>query len=347
MGSARFLIPKRRLQYIPRPQRRAHEYCYFLHDQCVHLLAEYEKEKAHYVSVNFQSEIEAKAFASLAETDSIAALRATGYPNEARRVIINAITLAMVSDCLHHIFEALKCFEKRKSVVSLNLLRKPLLDSLTYLSWMFGDEDAFYAVFSSGDPNDLTLKKLGNRRLEIIEQALCKTDIGGLLDANFIKNSIFDVNKKDGLYGLLQHAVHLITVDRIEIKTTPENFNFIFKSNSDNDIYEHVYRVLPNLMLYLSHVIFGLFGKMKPIEEGAKTAFVIRSIFGFCLIKGGRSRNEIRKVLKENLSPYVFCSKCKSLLSVTPSNAYRIVLTESFFCTHCRRIEKFPFSWIF
>ena len=53
---------------------------------------------------------------------------------------INTITIGMVSDCLHHIYEALRCMERRKVVVAFNLLRKPLkvaaLRALMYqLTW--------------------------------------------------------------------------------------------------------------------------------------------------------------------------------------------------------------------
>ena len=60
----------------------------------------------------------------------------------------------MVSDCLHHLYEALCCMEKRKVIVAHNLLRKPLTDNLMYLSWMLGDEDAFYAAFTAESGDD-------------------------------------------------------------------------------------------------------------------------------------------------------------------------------------------------
>lgn len=126
------LIPQSRMARIPKGERLAHEYCFFLHDECVSLLKQYEEAEALHVKVKFRSKVEADLFEGLANDDSIEALRAAGYPKQARRVILNTITMAMVSDCLHHLFEALKCLEKRKSVVALNLLRKPLMDSLLY-----------------------------------------------------------------------------------------------------------------------------------------------------------------------------------------------------------------------
>jgi len=104
------------------------------------MLGEYEKAEAHVINFDFKDEDEATLFKAVADReDAVAALHAIGRPDEARRVVLNIVTLAMVSDCMHHVFEALRCMERRKFVVALNLLRKPLLDSLIFLSWMLGD----------------------------------------------------------------------------------------------------------------------------------------------------------------------------------------------------------------
>ena len=173
MPSSCSLIPRNRLNRIPQELRLAHEYCFFLHDQCVALLVQYEAADAHTVTFKFRDGAEAKRFSKLAKKDAVDALRETGHLVEARRVILNTITMAMVSDSLHHIFEALKCIEKRKTVVALNLLRKPLTDSLVHLSWMLGDEDAFYKAFSAGQPEALTLKRLGNITLSLYITSRC------------------------------------------------------------------------------------------------------------------------------------------------------------------------------
>src|SRR5882757_672476 len=95
------LVPRRRLQWIPPEQRLAHEYCYFLHDQCVQVLVEYEKAKAHLVNFNFRNASEAAQFEAIANVeDSVTALRKLGRLEEARRAVINTTILGMVSDCM-------------------------------------------------------------------------------------------------------------------------------------------------------------------------------------------------------------------------------------------------------
>lgn len=262
----------------------AHEYCYFLHDESARLLVEYEKAEAHLVSIDFANKREEKLFKKIAKTDAIEAMRSIGHHDAARRVILNTITMGLVSDCLHHVYEALQCMEKRKSIVAFNLLRKPLTDNLLYLSWMLGDEDSFFSSFMAGDPALLTQKQLGNRRVAIVANALQQTALSSIFDADFIVDSIFEAKNAHGLYGAMQQAVHLVTAQRIEVRTEPHNFNFVFKNHADNDVYDGVYELLPPLLLYLAHVILGLFQRIKPMDEGAKSAFLFRTIHGLSLI---------------------------------------------------------------
>lgn len=89
-------IPRNRLKNIPKYLRRSHHYCYFLHDLCVRLLVEYEKNKAHLVSVNFRDDEEKAVFEKRAQSNTVEALRFIGRLSEARSVLLNATVLAMV-----------------------------------------------------------------------------------------------------------------------------------------------------------------------------------------------------------------------------------------------------------
>jgi hypothetical protein len=340
------LIPRKRLRWVPRHLHLAHEYCFFLHDESARILIEYEGAEAHVVSFEFRDEAEAEKFNRLtAEEGAIGAMRAAGYEKEARRVILNQITLAMVSDCLHHIYEALRCFEKRKVIVALNLLRKPLTDTLLYLSWMLGNEEEFYRAFTTNSPRGITSSILKARRAEILVQALAKTEVADVLTAEFIDETLFAQANQSGFQKLFQHAVHLITVKRVELETTPENFNFIFKNYADDDLYELVYDVLPQILLYLGHVIIGLFERIAPAEGGGKAAYNARSILGLYLVEGAENEAFALQALA-NLSRLP-CPDCGGLLKVTPHNAARILLAESYRCAECRRTQPFPFSWMF
>lgn len=341
------LIPPKRLKLIPKEMRLAHEYCFFLHDEFTRILVEYETKNAHLLSLKFKNKKERKLFAETEKSsDVITALRAIGRHDEARRGILSTITLAMVSDCAHHIYESLKCFEKRKIVPAFNLLRKPLLDNLMYIAWMVADEDDFYKTFTSGDPKKISPNMIGNRRKEILQKAIEKTELNGIVDADEIISIVFDIKYPDGLYGLFQHAVHLVTVQRIEIQTLPENFNFIFKSPLDDDIYEALYSQLPTVLLFLAHAILVLFERISPADEGSKKAFTFRTINAYRLLHEGGAV-ALTEIMNGILSSKLKCSECASPFRVTPHNTARLLLSESYRCPQCRRVLPFPFSWIF
>ncbi|MGH9344784.1 MAG: hypothetical protein ACRD19_13625, partial [Terriglobia bacterium] len=306
----------------------------------------YEAARAHLVTVNFKSKIDAEEFGRLAKEDVTEAMLKTGYPRQARRVVINSITMAMVSDCLHHIFEALKCFEKRKIVVGFNLLRKPLKQNLLYLAWMVGDEGEFFAEFMSGKPENLTQKKLGNRRQEIFAKAIAKMPVGAPFAPEVLEALIYSRNSTFGFEKLFEHAVHLITVERIELRTEPKNFNFIFKNFSDDDSYDALYRWLPYILLFVAHAMFVLFDRMRSMDKGTKTAFAVRSLFAYALMQGGQGGQLALKELNGMLHG-VICGHCKAALNITLYNAGKILLADSFRCAKCRKVNPLPFSWAF
>lgn len=339
------LVPRKRLINIPPELRAKHEYCYFLHDECVRVLREYEKAEAHIVKVKFPSKITAQAFSRLAETDAIEALKETGFANEARHAMLNTITMAMVSDCLHHIYEALSCFEKRKVIVAMNLLRKPLKDSLVYLAWILGDEAGFYREFTSGNPENISQKKLGNLRTEIFSKAISQTGTPEIFDASILLALLFDKTHQHSLEKYFQHAVHLVTIKQAELRTSPQNFNFIFKSYADDDLYVRVYDWLPYILLFMAETVMELFNRMQEMDEGARLAFVVRAVFGYSLITA--AGKAAQNILRDILSDEIGCGHCNSKLKMTPYNAARILMTESFRCTSCRRVISLPFSYLF
>lgn len=342
------LIPNNRLKMLPPEVRMAHEYCFFLHDSFVRMLVEYEAAEAHLVNVPFSDAIERGRFSRLArEQDVIAALRTLGRHTEARRVILNTITMAMVSDCGHHVYEALRCFEKRKIVPGFNLLRKPLLDSLTYLCWIAADEDAFYAAFTSGDPAMYTQKVIGNKRREIFAKAIHATSLDSILSADDLVSSLFDAGNSDGLYKFFQHAVHLVTVERIELKTSPENFNFIFKHPFEDDVYFPLYAVLTRALLLLSQVVALLYERVKIMDSGARRALNFRSINFIRLLYIADGAKILGEVMNEVLGRHLECPGCNSSLKMTEHNVARLLISDSFRCVACRKVHPFPFSWSF
>ena len=329
------LIPRNRLRHIPEQVRVYHELCFFLHDECVRALHEYENAGAHVETIKFLHSDDGDKFQDLAnKTDAVGALRDLGYHDASKRVVLNTIRMAMISDCLHHVYEALRCFEKRKVIVGFNLLRKPLIESLLYLSWMCGLEDDFYSKFTAGDPKTLTLQVLGKKRKEIYSAAINCLGHYYMFDPVVLENTINNKENSNGFQILFQRAVHLVTTWHPQVQTETENFNFIFKNPFDDDVFDFLYERLPIILLFLSHVIIELFDKMQKMDELSKHLFEIRTVMAYQLIAGA-DKPQALSAFEEILTVRPKCARCSREGKTTVYNAARMLLRSQFRCTFC------------
>ena len=329
------LVARKRLRQIPKDYRALHEFCFFLHDECVRALLEYETARAHIETIKFSTSRKGKEFETLVKTmDVIGALRALGYRDATRRVVLNTIRMAMISDCLHHIYEAFRCFEKRKFIVGFNLLRKPLTENLLYLCWMYGREDEFYCRFTAGDPKALTTKELGPKRVSIYADAIARLEHHYLFNAETLENLLYKRSSGDGLQMYFQHAVHLVTTLNQETRTAAENFNFIFRDPLDDDIYDVIYKHSPMVLLFLSHVIVGVFDEMKKMDETSRHLFELRTVLGYGLIVGPE-RDGTLAAFEAMLEERPKCGMCAREESLTKREASRMLLMAEFRCGHC------------
>lgn len=145
----------------------------------------------------------------------------------------------------------------------------------------------------------------------------------------------------------MQEAVHLIPAHRDEVCTEPQNFNPIHKNHTANVIYDGGYNLLPQLLLYLAHVMLGVFERIKRMDEEAKSAFLFRSIHGLSLIGDADGVRRIQELLTDIFQSNFSSDHCETTLTITAHNAARILLTDSCRCTSCRRAIGLPFSWLF
>ena len=329
------LIPRNRLRHMPEHVRAYHELCFFLHDECVRALQEYENARAHVETIKFLNPGDGDRFQDLAnKADAVGALRELGYQDASKRVVLNTILMAMISDCLHHVYEALRCFEKRKVIVGFNLFRKPLIESLLYLSWICGQEDDFYHQFIGGDPKVLTLKELSKRRREIYSAAINELENHYMFDPETLENTIYNKKDMNEFQMLFQHAAHLVTTWSPQIQTASENFNFIFKNPFDDDVYEFFYERLPIVLLFMSHIIVELFDKMKKMDELSKHLFEMRTVMAYQLIAGTDQLHAL-SAFEELLTVRPKCAQCSREGKITVYNASRMLLKAEFRCTFC------------
>lgn len=340
------LIPASRLKGIPIALREAHEYCFFLHDRCAQILKEYEDSGANLVKTKFRSKKQFEAFSKIAsEKDIVQALRDTGFDKQVRKILLNQIIMALTSDALLHIFEALKCMEKRKVVVAFNLLRKPLTDNFLYLLWIFCDEEGFFLAFTSGDPAKIKSSVVKQRAVELVMQSISKLEPMIDINGEELHSWIFDTKAADGLQLQFQHAVHLVTTERVELKTSPENFNFVFKDCFEDDIYEHLYEKLPQILYIFALTIFQLFNRIKRADKKSISSLYLRMGLGLGHLIQRGTLSEVNLIIEKMLAPHK-CPKCEMPFKLNSKNYLGLVIGDNYKCQNCRTNFNLPFSYL-
>ena len=157
---------------------------------------------------------------------------------------------------------------------------------------------------------------------------------------------IFNRQNQFGLEPYFQHAIHLITTKYEVTKTSPQNFNFIFKDPSENDIFDIIFQCLPYVICFLSLVIIELFDEMNRMDKGSKKAFRARAILGMHLVEKQECCHSMG-LLRGMLENRILCENCRAQLRLTVYNAIKILFAETFRCTKCRRHNYLPFTYLF
>ncbi|MCQ2002877.1 hypothetical protein [Rhizobium sp. NRK18] len=233
------LIEPDRLKLMPKDCHAAHEFCFRLHDQMVSLLIAGEENEINVINIRFQSPEELKRFEK--SSDPFDYFFTTGQDHIPRKIVINHLTVALFSDLLHFIHEALKALEKRKFTVAMALLRKPLRENLMFATWLKADQDDFYTRLKES-PADLMENRhlTPARKIKLLEEAIRTSKGTDFASAERLYEIIFDKKSAYGFATLFDKANHLVT-SHPAMRTEELNLNFIFKNPSDNDLYETLY----------------------------------------------------------------------------------------------------------
>ena len=181
---------------------------------------------------------------------------------------------------------------------------------------------------------------IGQARKAIYSDAIDQIGYGSFVDSDLIESVVYSRKQDDGLELLFQHAVHLVTQRYPELKTAPENFNFIFKNPVDNDVYEAIYHHLPYLMMFASHIIMSALDRIKKMDSTAMAQFHTRSVLAFNLVEGSdrsHALSEISRMVPDSTS----CSTCLSKCNVTLYNALSMLFRSEFRCSCCQRRNHF------
>ena len=338
------LIPPDRLLHVPKRYHARHEFCFHLHDLMAGLLVHTEKTQAGRVSFTIKEGDRDALGRSAHVLDFLAD---SGREDVERRLVINHMSIALYSDMLHFIYEALRALEKRKFAVAFSLLRKPFKEGMLIAAQMCVDEEIFHTRLKTDAANLLNRKELNETRTrQLLNDAIAVAYKGPtIVQADVIYEVVFDRKNDFGLARLFDKATHLITENR-HIRTEDYNVNFIFKNPSDNDTYAGAtYQQIAMILQFLALMQITLYGRMTEISRRHRNWLLFTSLGTFEALFGSGSAGIIRFV-RSAFSQFLECAVCGERMRLRKADAPRLFIAERIKCSECGMDQGFPFGWL-
>lgn len=344
MRSIGILDPER-LELLPPTYWKAHEFCFYLHDQMLQLLAQYEASGAHnWVADAFET-ARMKANVPDIGSDPLQFMKSHGLIGPYKHHIVSHLTLGLTSDMLHFLYEALVCFEKRKFAVGFALLRKPLKENLLFLSWLLSDSDDFIARFERNPSTELNGIK-PEKRIQILSGAIARLAIKEAFAADLLHDMIYSKSHEKSFEPVWQRASHLITSQGTLLRTEDLNINFIFHDSGSDHLYELLYANLPYVLLYAIQVALECFSKILKANEQTVSHLILSTMGCYESLFSHGKQQHIARLLKKNLRPFLNCLHCATPLRLTRANAAEMYLNETLTCRKCGLSSPFPLYWL-
>lgn len=341
------IIDEDRLMLLPDKYRVAHEFCFYLHDKLAQMLVEYNLNRVQdTVADAFEKVIvEAGQEDKFEGVDLLEYMKENELIEPYRHHLVSHTIMALTSDMLHFIYEALTCLEKRKFSVAFSLLRKPLKEHLFFLSWILADEDDFISRFESNNHisfNGVTKEK----RIEIIDKAIKKLHVDEAFDAETIWSIVYSKKHENGFEPTWQKATHLTTSQGELLKTENYSLNFIFEDTFDDYYYEFLESKLPYIFLYITQVTLESFNRIQSTNEKTISHLILTMMGCYeALFLDGRSLT-ISRMLQKQLGDFLNCIHCESKLKIKKANAAELYLHEAFTCESCGLRSELPLYWL-
>lgn len=340
------LLDPDRLAHIPVGYRPSHEFCFYLHDQMLELLIQYEASGAHrWVTNAFKGVIQEHG-KEAEDIDIFELLKEKKLVNFYKHHLVCHLVFSLTGDMLNFLYESLRCFEKRKFAVAFSLLRKPLKENLLFLSWLLGNEDDFINRFEKN--NYITLNGLSpEQRQTIFTSAITKLPTSEAFAADLLEGLIFSKTNPRSFEPVWQRATHLITSQGAYLRTEDLNINFIFQDVWNDDLYAMLYEKLPYVMLYAIQVALECFARILPSNEHTTSHLILTSMGAYeCLFERKRSVG-VTKMLGRRLRAFITCIHCKKSIRLSPGNAIGMYLRETLECNNCGLASPLPLYWLF
>lgn len=337
------LIDPDRLTNIPPAYRAHHEFCFHLHDSMLSIFKDLAQHSYPTVRLDFDNPSDAEKFK--ATGDPIGYFLENGHRDLAKTLSVGQAMMAVFSDFFNFIYEGLRALEKRKFVVALSLLRKPLKENLLYLTIMLVDDDAFFKGLESSPAKSFGHPGLQDtHRRTYFQRAKAMIPFGGFVNPEVLHDTIFDVGLDNGLAPLFDKATHLVT-GRSQIATEDFNLNLVFKNPADNDVYQTIYRQLSYVFMYAILLEIELFKKAGFEVDRLANWF---SLTGLGAYSGlfGQGTCTVCDGMNRLLKPFLICPHCDAPVRIRKSEAGRFFVSHKLLCRKCHHEHDFPLFWL-
>ena len=337
------MIEPNRLANIPPAYRAHHEFCFHLHDSMLSIFKDLAQHNYPTVRLDFEDPSEAERFTAV--DDPISYLLANDQRDLAKTLSVGQAMMAVLSDFFNFIYEALIALEKRKFVVALALLRKPLKENLLYLTIMLVDDEAFFNGLENSPARSFGHPGIQDtHRRDYFRRAKAMIPFGDFVDPEMLHDIIFDVGFDNGLAPLFDKATHLVT-GRSQIATEDLNLNFIFKNPADNDIYQTIYKQLSYILLYAMLLEIELFKKAGFEVDRLANWFSLTGLGSYSGLFG-RGACSVCNSMNRLLKPFLTCPHCDNPVRIRKSEAARFFTSHKLFCRNCNHEHDFPLFWL-
>lgn len=339
------IISDERLLYIHPKYHAAHEFCFYIHDQLLQLLQQYEDSNTHnLVPEVLRSELE-KYDTDHLEIDLLEFLNVPGLEEPYRHFIISHTVLGLTADLLHFLYEALTCFEKGKYSVAFSLLRKPLKEHLFYLAWIAADEKDFVSRLEN-EPSKGFENISKETRYRVLGEAIKSLKLEDAFEVETLWNMVYSKNHSAGFEPTWQQATHLVT-SRGELLRTPDySLNFIFNLPFEKEYQDLAYSNLPYLLIFVMQVALVCFNKIHVLNDNTVDHLNITTMGCYEALFLKHNEQSITNSLRKNLAPFLQCLYCKAPLKIYKQDAPKFYLLEEITCKTCGVTSTFPLYWL-
>ncbi|WP_418409172.1 hypothetical protein [Alistipes sp.] len=333
------VIEKGEKVFIPCKYRKIHNLCAIIYDQLTEIYKEKNYKPLFSTVFEFKDgdvDIDQLKKENIHILDW---LKINNRNEEIELALTKHIVPALVSDFLNFIFESMHCAKRGKMTVAYALLRKPLTDELLILEQILLDRKAFIdKLFHSGNPEGYDPSSRNINKQEIIKNVLTVLDIPFYQDPEFIYDLRYNKASPEGINGISNHALHIVTRDR-NYKTENQNLNFIFSQEDDMArYYMQYYFVVPYLLIYSVSIIDRILFSILNDEDNENLRVVkqFRRYIGFILFTEYSTGKRINAAFKDiSRGLMLTCPRCEKQLPIDRADCKFFFETEIILCPHC------------